>query len=157
MAIAMTQLAQSRNLASKIGQIVLFYPVTDTNSKSETYTTFKDGPYLSEKTMDWMIPAFLPNEEDQKLPLTSPLQFAPDEVLSKFPPTTIFVSGADPLIGEGEAFGHRLQELGVDASVIKADGQVHDFVMLAPIRESPTARAVVEIAALKLLKAFSDI
>ncbi|KAM0298234.1 hypothetical protein HYE67_001273 [Fusarium culmorum] len=156
MAIAMTQLAKSRRLASKIGQIVLFYPVTDTDSKSETYTTFKDGPYLSEKTMDWMIPAFLPNEEDRKLPLTSPLQFAPDEVLSKFPPTTIFVSGADPLIGEGEAFGHRLQQLGVDASVIKADGQVHDFVMLAPIRESPTARAVVELAALKLLKAFSD-
>ncbi|GKU08421.1 lipase [Fusarium langsethiae] len=156
MAIAMTQLAQSRNLPSKIGHIVLFYPVTDTSAKSETCKIFKDGPYLSEKTMDWMIPAFLPNEKDRKLPLTSPLQFASDEVLAKFPPTTVFLSGADPLIGEGEAFGHRLQELGVDASVIKADGQVHDFVMLAPVRESPTARAVVELAALKLLNAFSD-
>ncbi|CVL13341.1 related to lipase (lipP) [Fusarium proliferatum] len=156
MAIAMTQLAQSRNLPSKIGQLVLLYPVTDTHSKSETYKTYKDGPYLSEKTMDWMIPAFLPNEEERKLPLTSPLQFAPDEVLAKFPPTTIFVSGADPLIGEGEAFGHRLQQLGVDTAVLKADGQVHDFAMLAPIRVSPTARAVVELASSKLLKAFSE-
>ncbi|KAF4951594.1 hypothetical protein FGADI_7369 [Fusarium gaditjirri] len=156
MAIAMTQLAQSRNLPSKIGQIVLLYPVTDTHSKSETYKTYKDGPYLSEKTMDWMIPAFLPNEEDRKFPLTSPLQYAPDEVLAKFPPTTVFLSGADPLIGEGEAFGHRLQQLGVDAAVIKADGQVHDFAMLAPVRVSPTARAVVELASSKLLKAFVD-
>ncbi|KAF4415781.1 hypothetical protein F53441_14598 [Fusarium austroafricanum] len=105
--------------------------------------------------MDWMIPAFLPNEEDRKLPLTSPLKYAPDEVLVKFPPTTIFVSGADPLIGEGEAFGHRLQQLGVDAAVIKADGQIHDFAMLAPVRVSPTARAIVELASSKLLKAFS--
>ncbi|KAF4992632.1 hypothetical protein FGRMN_7033 [Fusarium graminum] len=155
MAIAMAQLAQSRNLPCKIGQLVLLYPVTDTHSKSETYKVFEDGPYLSEKTMDWMIPAFLPKEEDRKLPLTSPLQFAPDEVLANFPPTTIFVSGADPLIGGGEAFGHRLQQLGVDAAVIKADGQVHDFAMLAPIRVSPTSRAIVELASSKLLKAFS--
>ncbi|KAF5678681.1 lipase [Fusarium heterosporum] len=155
MAIAMTQLAQSRNLPSKIGQLVLLYPVTDTHSKSVTYKTFQDGPYLSEKTMDWMIPAFLPEEEDRKLPLTSPLQFAPDEVLAKFPPTTVSVSGADPLIGEGEAFGHRLQQLGVHAAVIKADGQLHDFAMLAPIRISPTSRAIVELASSKLLKAFS--
>ncbi|KAF4971468.1 hypothetical protein FSARC_1696 [Fusarium sarcochroum] len=157
MAIAMTQLSQSRNLPSKIGQIVLLYPVTDTHSKSETYKTFQNGPYLSEKTMDWMIGAFLPNEEDRKLPLTSPLGFAPDEVLAKFPPTTIFLSGADPLIGEGEAFGHRLQKLGVDAAVFHADGQIHDFALLAPIRGSPTARAVVELASSKLLRAFSDI
>ncbi|KAF4442824.1 hypothetical protein F53441_11652 [Fusarium austroafricanum] len=42
MAIAITQLAQSRNLPSKIGQIVLLCPVTDTASKSETYITYKD-------------------------------------------------------------------------------------------------------------------
>ena len=116
MAIAMTQLAQSRNLRAKIGQLVLLYPVTDTHAKSETYKTFEHGPYLAEKTMDWMISAFLPNEADRRTALASPLAFAPDEVLAKFPPTTIFVSGADPLIGEGEAFGRRLQQLGVDTA-----------------------------------------
>lgn len=155
MAIAMTQLSFSRSLQAKIGQIVLLYPVTDTNKKSETYTTYRDGPYLAEKTMDWMIDAFLPNKDDRRLPLTSPLEFAPDDFLSKFPPTTIFVSGADPLIGEGEAFGHRLQQLGVDAAVLKADGQIHDYALLEPVRHSPTARAVVEFASVKLSKALS--
>ncbi|OAL52695.1 hypothetical protein IQ07DRAFT_620237 [Pyrenochaeta sp. DS3sAY3a] len=139
MAIAMTQLALTRGLRAKIGHIVLLYPVTNTNSKSETYTTFRNGPYLSEKA---------------RQPLTSPLEFAPNDVLAKFPPTTIFVSGADPLIGEGEAFGHRLQKLGVEAAVLKADGQIHDFALLEPVRKSATARAVVELASLKLSSVF---
>ncbi|KAH7018390.1 alpha/beta hydrolase fold-domain-containing protein [Microdochium trichocladiopsis] len=156
MAIAMTQLAQSRNLPAKIGQLVLLYPVTDTHSKSETYKTFRDGPYLTEKTMDWMIEAFLPKKEDRATALASPLTFAPDEVLAKFPPTTIFLSGADPLIGEAEAFGHRLQKLGVDTAILKAEGVVHDYVMLEPLRHAATPRAVTEFAALKLLQAVSS-
>jgi acetyl esterase len=156
MAIAMTQLAHSRQLPAKIGQLVLLYPVTDTHSKSETYKTFRDGPYLTEKTMDWMIGAFLPKEEDRRTALASPLAFASDEVLAKFPPTTIILSGADPLIGEGEAFGHRLQSLGVDTAILKAEGVIHDFVLLEPIRNSATPRAVTELAALKLLQAISS-
>lgn len=155
MAIAMTQLSQARNLAAKIGHIVLLYPVAETHTKMATYQTFRDGPYLAERTMDWMIAAFLPNPDDRRLPLTSPLSFASDEALAAFPPTTIIVSGADPLIGEGEAFGHRLQGLGVDAAVIKADGQVHDFALLEPVRNSATSRAIVELASFKLLQAIS--
>ena len=156
MAIAMAQLAYSRKLPAEIGQLVLLYPVTDTHSKSETYRTFRDGPYLTEKTMDWMIEAFLPKKEDRSTALASPLVFAPDEILAKFPPTTIFLSGADPLIGEAEAFGHRLQRLGVDTAILKAEGVIHDYVMLEPIRHSATPRAVTEFAALKLLQAVSS-
>lgn len=155
MAIALAQLAQSRKLGAKISHMVLLYPVTDTHAKSATYKTFKDGPYLSEKTMDWMIDAFLPNPEDRRQALTSPLAYTPDEVLAKFPPTTIFVSGADPLIAEGEEFGQRLQKAGVDVAILKAEGQIHDYAMLEPVRKSATARAVVELAALKLGRALS--
>ena len=133
---------------------MLLYPVTDTHTKTETYQTFRDGPYLAEKMMDWMIAAFLPRPDDRRTALASPLSFAPDEVLAKFPPTTVFISGADPLIGEGEGFGHRLQALGVDTAILKADGQIHDFALLEPVRGSGTARAVVQLAALKLRQAF---
>lgn len=153
MAIAMTQLAQSRNLNVHIPYLFLFYPVTDTSIKTETYKTFRDGPYLSEMTMDWMIGAFLPNEADRKNTLTSPLTYASNETLAKFPPTTIFVSGADPLIGEGEQFGQRLSDAGVDCAVLQAKGQVHDYVMLQPIRKSGAARAAVELASLRLKNA----
>ncbi|GES58775.1 related to lipase [Aspergillus terreus] len=155
MAIAMMQMALDRGLPIKVAHMILFYPVTDTHKKSSTYKTFRDGPYLSEKTMDWMINAFLPNEEDRKNALTSPLSYAPNEVLARFPPTTLFVSGQDPLIGEGEAFGRRLQEAGVETSILKADGQIHDYVMLEPVRQSATAKAVVELASTKIRAAIN--
>jgi acetyl esterase len=152
MAIAMVQLIHNRALSVKVPHLILFYPVTDTNEKSETYEIYKDGPYLSERTMDWMIDAFLPHKEDRQNALTSPLKYASDAVLSQFPPTTVFLSGADPLIGEGEAFGLRLQKAGVETAIIKAEGQIHDYVMLEPIRTTATAKAVVELAALHLKK-----
>ncbi|KAF5859748.1 hypothetical protein ETB97_002470 [Aspergillus alliaceus] len=150
MAIAMVQLAHERKLPVNIAHLVLLYPVTDTHAKSETYKTYMNGPYLTEKMMDWMIDAFLPNVADRRNPLTSPLAFVPDEKLAKFPPTTIFVSGADPLLGEGQAFGQRLQKAGVETAILRADSQIHDFVMLEAIRHTATARAVVELASRKI-------
>jgi len=152
MAIAMVQLALRNNLALNITHLVLFYPVTDTHQKSTTYKSFKEGPYLTERTMDWMVDAFLPNKADRRNSLTSPLSFLSDGELAQFPPTTLFLSGADPLIAEGEAFGLRLQENGVETSIMKADGQIHDYVMLEPIRRTATAKAVVELAAAHLKK-----
>ena len=105
--------------------------------------------------MDWMIQAFLPHEADRRTVLASSLEFAPDDVLTRFPPTTVFVSGADLLMGEGRAFRLRLHQLGVDAAIWKAEGVVQDFVMLEPIRISATPRAVTELAAVKLFKAVS--
>jgi acetyl esterase len=155
MAIALTQLAEQRNLNIKIAHFVLFYPlvITEIPKRTQTYTTYHDGPYLLVDTLDWMIDAFLPNQEDRKNSLTSPLWYASKETLAKFPPTTIFVSGADPLVDEGLLFGQRLQEAGVECVIIQAYGQIHDYVMLEPTRKSATAKAVVELAALKLKNA----
>lgn len=105
MAIAMVQLAQQRRLPVQISHLTLFYPVTDTHEKSSTYQAFRDGPYITERTLDWIVDAFLPNPQDRCNALTSPLSFASDRQLSVFPPTTLFVSGSDPLIGEGKRLG----------------------------------------------------
>ena len=157
MSIALMQMAIERNLPAKIGQVILFNPVTDTQLKLESYETFKDGPFLSSASMEWMIDAFLPNEIDRKTALASPLSFAPDEVLSKFSPTTVFVGDVDPLVDEGKAFGRRLQKLGVDAAIIQGDGQTHAFMAVVALRHSPTSRAMVELACLKMRKAFPPI
>jgi acetyl esterase len=154
MSIALTQMAISRSLPAKIGQMILFNPVTDTQLKLPSYETFKDGPFLSAASMEWMIDAFLPNERDRKTALASPLSFASDEVLSRFPPTTVIVGDVDPLVDEGNAFGRRLQILGVDAAVIQGDGQMHAFMAVVALRHSPTSRAMVELGCLKMRKAF---
>ncbi|GFF34195.1 vegetative specific protein H5 [Aspergillus udagawae] len=150
MAIAMVQMSLERSLPAEIAHVVLFYPVTDTHKKLESYKTFKDGPFLLADTMDWMIAAFIPERKDRETALASPLSFLSDDVLSRFPPTTVFLSAVDPLLDEGMAFGQRLQKAGVDAAVIRAEGQMHAFVLLEAIRDSPTARAIMDLAALRL-------
>jgi acetyl esterase len=154
MAIALVQMALERNLPADVGQLVLLNPVTQTHAKTGSYETYKAGPFLPAATLDWMIDAFLPNESDRKTALASPLEFASDDMLRRFPPTTVFVGHVDPLVDEGKAFGWRLQSLGVDAAVIQADGQMHAFVLVRAIRNSPAARAIIEFAALKMRKAF---
>jgi acetyl esterase/lipase len=62
--------------------------------------------------MKWMHDSFIPNEEDRKAPLASPLGYMPDEVLAQFPPAVLFLSTVDPLVDEGVAFGNRLQKVG---------------------------------------------
>lgn len=139
-----------RSLPAEIAHIVLFYPVTDTHKKLSSYETFKDGPFLLADTMDWMIAAFLPEKKDRQTALASPLSFLSDHILSRFPPTTVFLPAVDPLLDEGMEFGKRFQKAGVDAAVIRAEGEMHAFVLLKAIRDSPTARAVMDLTALRL-------
>jgi acetyl esterase len=150
----MMQMSIARQLPTKILELVLFFPVTDVHVELESYRTFRDAPFLPADTLRWMINTFIPNIEDRKTALASPLTFLPDEILAKFSPTTIILADVDPLVEDGRSFGRRLQQLGVEATVIRAEGQMHGFVFAKPIRDSPTARAMVELAALKMRKAF---
>ncbi|OJJ70150.1 hypothetical protein ASPBRDRAFT_678829 [Aspergillus brasiliensis CBS 101740] len=150
MAIALMQMSLERSLPTEIAHIVLFYPVTETQKKLESYERFNDGPFLPADTMNWAIDAFLPENKDRETALASPLSFLSDDVLSRFPPTTVVLSAVDPLLDEGLAFGQRLQKAGVVAAMIRAEGQMHAFVLLKAIRDSPTARAIMDFAALKL-------
>ncbi|QPC74564.1 hypothetical protein HYE68_005316 [Fusarium pseudograminearum] len=154
MAIAMMQLSLERKLLTKIGQLVLWAPVTVTHKKLGSYTTFAQAPFLTEDSMDWMIDSFLPNPNDRETALASPLTHLSDKILAQFPPTIIFLSTVDPLHDEGVAFGYRLQENGVDASIMKAEGQMHAFCLVKALRDGPTARTVMEMAALRLKRIF---
>lgn len=152
LAIAMMQLSLLRHLPADISHIVLWAPVTTTDVKHLSYETYKDAPFLPVDALDWMISTFLPNREDRKTALSSPLTHLPDDTLRQFAPTTIFLSTIDPLVDEGASFGKRLQDNGVDAAVIKAEGQMHAFCLLKVLRDGPTARAIMELAASRLRK-----
>jgi len=149
------QMSLERNLPTSIIQLVIFNPVTDTHKKMPSYETYKDAPLLTADDMDWMINACLPNKKDRENALTSPLTFASDEVLAKFPSTIIILSDVDPLLDEGRAFGHRLQQVGVDCAIIKAEGQIHAHFIVLALRTNPTSRTIVELSALKIRKAFA--
>ena len=73
--------------------------------------------------------------------------------LQKQPPTLIITCGIDPLQAEGEAFGHALQQAGVQTAIFRADGVIHDFVMLNATAGSQTSLATIELVGFKLRKA----
>jgi acetyl esterase/lipase len=152
MSIAMMQMLIERGLGVKIGQMILFYPVTVTNTHSarESYKAFEDGSFSPAETMDWMINTCIPDERDQETPLASPLYYLSDDVLAKFPPPTIILTAVDTLFDEGIAFGHRLQNVGVDIAIIKAKWQIHAFVLMKLMRQSAAAHAMIQLAASRM-------
>lgn len=154
MAVAMSVLAHEKKLPATISYQVLFYPVADTLNESDTYKTFHDGPYLGAPLLRWMKDAFIPKFDDRSNILTSPLLFGEEQAAAQ-PSTLIITAAVDPLLSEGKQFGRLLQQAGVDVAIFEADGQIHDFAMLEPVRKSATAIASVELAALKIKKALS--
>ncbi|GME22377.1 Alpha/beta hydrolase fold-3 [Neofusicoccum parvum] len=154
MAVAMSNRAAEKKLPATVSYQVLFYPVADTLNQSETYETFHDGPYLGVPLLQWMVNAFVPKSNDRSNILASPILMKKDQAATQ-PPTLIITAAVDPLLAEGKHLGHLLQQAGVDVAIFEADGQVHDFVMLEPVRKSAAAVASVELASLKIKKALS--
>lgn len=74
----------------------------------------------------------------------SPLQAA-TSALAGMPPTLVVTAASDLVRDQGEAFGRRLIEAGVDATVMRADGVGHGYLATNPVVER--AQEVVSIAA----------
>ena len=67
--------------------------------------------------------------EDRRNPYFAPLLA---EDLSGQPRTLILTAESDPLGDEGEAYGKRLQQAGVEARVIRIADGLHGFFSLPP-------------------------
>jgi acetyl esterase/lipase len=50
----------------KIAFQLLFYPVTDANFETGSYTKFQDGPWLTKSAMEWFWNAYLPDKAARK-------------------------------------------------------------------------------------------
>lgn len=69
------------------------------------------------------------------------------------PKTMIITAQADPLRQEGEDFAHKLKESGVQVTMTRAMGTIHDFVVLNPLAKTPATRTAIEAAGRALKKA----
>jgi acetyl esterase len=105
---------------------MLIYPATDMTASFPSHTENEAGPVLTKQAMEWFIGHYMPADADKRDPLASPL-FSDDSLVKGAPPALIITAQYDPLRDEGEAYGRKLIENGVTASVVRFNGQFHSF------------------------------
>jgi acetyl esterase/lipase len=155
MATVLCILAKHRGDVSFVQQS-MFYPMTDalTDEDTESYRLFKDGPYGDAKTMEWFWSTYLPEQQDLRSESTvSPLR-ATFEELKGLPPALVIVDENDILRDQGEAYASKLQAADVPTASVRFNGTMHDFMMLAPLRDTETTRAAISLAASTFRRAF---
>jgi acetyl esterase/lipase len=128
---------------------LLLYPATDARFDTESYQEFADGRFLPLAFMKFGWDVYAPDEATRRNPYAAPLQARPDQ-LRGLPPAIIHTSGNDVLRDEGQAYGHKLDEAGVDVVSVMYVGQIHDMALLNPIHDVPSVRAEFRHAAADL-------
>lgn len=123
----------------------LFYPVTDATMETESYSIFKDGPWLSKKAMEWFWDAYEPDKNLRNSPYLSPI-YADTNDLKKLPKTLIITAENDVLRDEGEAYAVKLDKAGVETLCIRINGTIHDFMMLNALYNTPQTQCALTIA-----------
>ena len=125
---------------------VLIYPVLDLASESASRKENGEGYFLTAAGMTWYEEQYLRDDADRKNVLASPL-LADD--LAGLPPALVVTAEYDPLRDEGEAYGRRLNEAGVPATVSRYDGMFHGFLAFAGALDDATRAQAEVFAALR--------
>lgn len=112
----------------RITHQVLFYPSVDLDFDVDRYASLREnaeGYGLETAGLKPFNTFYLDSGADPSEPLVSPIK---REDLSGLPPALVITAEYDPLRDEGELYGHRLREAGVDAAVSRYAGANHGFV-----------------------------
>jgi acetyl esterase len=112
----------------RITHQVLFYPSLDLDFDVDRHTSLREnakGYGLETAGLKPFNAFYIDSGADPADPLVSPIK---REDLSGLPPALIVTAEYDPLRDEGELYGQRLREAGVDATVSRYAGANHGFV-----------------------------
>ncbi len=109
---------------------VLIYPITDCSFDTPSYEENREGYMLTRDLMKWFWNHFINDESEADDPYVSPLRA---KNLCDLPPALILTAGYDPLRDEGEAYGRRLQEAGVNVTLSRYPGMIHAFIRMTAV------------------------
>jgi acetyl esterase len=114
-------------------------------STMHSYREFANGPWLTKKAMEWFWNAYEPDVAERTRPTLSPLHASLAQLKDEAP-ALVITDQNDVLRDEGEAYGYKLMEAGVKVTAVRADGMMHDFVMLNALATTPDAISAVRLA-----------
>ncbi len=129
---------------------LLIYPMTDARSDTDSYRANAEGYSLTRTTMEWYWDQYLASKEDATNPYAAPLQA---KSLAGQPRALVITAEFDPLCDEGEAYGKRLEEAGVETTVTRYDGVIHGFFSMSAVVDK--SRQAVDEASAALRSAFA--
>ena len=131
---------------------MLIYPSVDMSMKSPSIDENAHAPILTKSVMLWFGDNYMGKNGDRTAISASPI-LATDGALKRMPPAIVITAQYDPLRDEGEAYGKRLVENGVSATITRYNGAFHGFFnMHAILDDAQSAHA----QAAMLLKKYLD-
>jgi len=131
---------------------MLIYPAVDMRMESPSISENAHAPILTKSVMAWFVNLYLNGDADRLNINASPI-VASDELLKRMPPAIVITAQFDPLRDEGEAYGKRLVENGVSATITRYNGAFHGFFnMITMLDDAQSAHA----QASTLLKKYLD-
>ncbi|WP_181805877.1 alpha/beta hydrolase [Streptomyces shenzhenensis] len=107
---------------------ILYYPSLDLDFDADRYASLREnaeGYGLETAGLKPFNAFYLDSGADPADPRVSPVK---REDLTGLPPALVVTAEFDPLRDEGELYGRRLREAGVEATVSRYDGAGHGFV-----------------------------
>ena len=140
-ATALTMVAKQRG-GPRIRAQLLYYPMTDPDSDTESGEQFEYGYLLTRSAVEWYWRQYVDDERELAEPTAAPLRATPAD-LAGLPPALVVSAEADVVRDEGEQYARLLRLAGVPVTAVRYLGTVHDFVSLTPLRNSPPTRAAI--------------
>lgn len=145
MAAVMALMAKHKN-GPEIKLQLLLWPVTDADFETESYNLYAEERFLTKNMMKWFWDNYLPDLKKRKEIYASPLQ-ASAEQLKGLPPALVQTAENDVLRDEGEAYARKLDEAGVEVTLTRYAGQIHDYGLLNPLAHIPSVQVAILQAA----------
>jgi acetyl esterase len=112
----------------RITHQILYYPSLDLDFDVDRYASLREnavGYGLETAGLKPFNAFYIDSGADPADPLVSPIKRAD---LTGLPPALVVTGEYDPLRDEGELYGRRLREAGVEATVSRYEGAGHGFV-----------------------------
>ena len=115
----------------KLAKQVLYYPFLNLQNEIAQSEFQSRALYNGKYGLDITSDAFRFILDDPRNAEIAPLLEEP-RLLSKLPKTLLFTAEYDPLCDEGELYGEKLKECGVDVRICRFDGNIHGLMQNFP-------------------------
>lgn len=132
-ALAASVALASREQGPPIKAQGLLCPALDATMSSDSVERYRDGPFLTRATLEWAYDMYVPEIDDRRSSLASPLL---TQNLAGAPPAVIVSAAVDPVADDADRYGERLAAAGVKVRAHQYEGMPHAFPLLAGVLDA---------------------